>query len=206
MTSIVFVLLIIHFSGTSQKNIVLAGLGINFIFSSLNTLLQYFSSPEAVYQVMFWTSGSLSLGTKETIMTILFVLVFSSIAIIPIKHDLGLIGFGKKQALSLGVNVTRVRVQVLIIAAFLASITVSIIGSIGFIGLIAPQISRLLHIENPEQLIPLSVSLGSCLLVLSDIASRTLNPPVILPLGAITSIIGVPFFLILIFLRGKSDD
>lgn len=184
--------------------IVLAGMGMNFLFSSLTTLLHYFSAPEAVYRALFWTSGSLSLSSWPTIafMGVIFIIFF--LLSTGLLYDLSLVIEGESSAAMVGVDVRRTRLSALLFAAIMAASTVSFVGVIGFIGLVAPHLCRMLGMGDPRGLIPLSAITGALLLVLADIAATRLAAPVILPIGAVTSLLGVLFLSLLILFNRKS--
>ncbi len=179
--------------GASPLIIVLAGMGINFLFSSLTTLLQYFSTPEAVYRAIFWTSGSLSIASWDAVAAIAAVLGLSLTVVAPMLYDLSLVVEGEKNASVVGVDVRKVRLSGMLIASILAATTVSFVGVIGFIGLVAPHICRIFGMDDPRGLVPLSAVFGATLLVLADIAATRIAAPVILPIGAVTSLLGVAF-------------
>jgi iron complex transport system permease protein len=179
--------------GASPLLIVLAGMGINFLFSSLTTLLHYFSTPEAVYRALFWTSGSLSISSWDSVLTLFIVLSISLIVVWPLLYDLSLVVEGDAWAMVVGVDVYKVRLSGLLIASVLAAVTVSFVGVIGFIGLVAPHLCRLAGMEDPRGLIPLSAITGGTLLILADLAATRLAAPIVLPVGAVTSLLGVAF-------------
>ena len=189
--------------GSSPLIIILAGMGINFLFSSLTTLIHYFATPEAVYRAIFWTAGSLSNASWNIIGILFLVLTSSLIMIYPILYDLSLVTTGDKNALIVGVDVRKIRLVGLILASLLAASSISFIGVIGFVGLVSPHFCRLVGMEDPRGLIPLSGVTGGILLVLSDIVATRIAAPIILPIGAITSVIGVIFLFGLVVVRGR---
>lgn len=189
--------------GSSPILIILAGMGVNFLFSSLTTLLHYFASPEAVYRAIFWTAGSLSNASWRVVSIESGVFCLSFVLLLPLLYDLSLVATGDRNAIVVGVDVRRVRLSGLILASFLAASAVSFVGVIGFIGLVAPHLCRLIGVEDVRGLVPLSAITGGILLVLSDIAATRIAAPIILPIGAITSLLGVVFLLALVILRGR---
>lgn len=188
-------------SGINKRNIILIGLALNFFFNAANTFLQYFSTPDAVYQITFWTTGSLTTATLKDSLVLAGILVCSIVVSILFAKDLGLIQQGERTAVMYGVNVNFERILFLLICSLLASSTVSIVGIIGFIGLVAPHISRLLKLESPKLLLLSSMLIGSALLVIADIFSKTILHPTILPISAITSLFGIPLLIFLLFFR-----
>lgn len=201
LISVFLLVLLSSLSGISKRNIILIGLAINFFFNAANTFLQYFSRPDAVYQITFWTTGSLTNATLKDSLGLAIILTCSLLISILFSKDLGLIQQGERNAVMYGVNVNFERVLFLIICSLLASTTVSVVGIIGFIGLIAPHISRLLKLDSPKLLILSSTLIGSSLLVIADIVSKTVLHPTILPISAITSLFGIPLLIFLLLFR-----
>ena len=188
-------------SGINKRNLILIGLALNFFFNAANTFLQYFSTPDAVYQITFWTTGSLTTATLKDSLVLAGILVCSIVVSILFSKDLGLIQQGERTAVMYGVNVNFERILFLFICSLLASSTVSVVGIIGFIGLVAPHISRLLKLESPKLLLLSTMLIGSALLVIADIFSKTILHPTILPISAITSLFGIPLLIFLLFFR-----
>lgn len=205
ITSIVLLMLIITFSGVSQRNIILVGLAVNFFFNAANTFLQYYATPDAVYQITFWTTGALTTAVLKHSAILFSVLTISLIISLLFSKDLGIIQQGERNAVMHGVNVSFERVLFLILCSLLASITVSIVGIIGFIGLVAPHISRLLGLESPKLLIISSMLAGALLLISADIISKTVLNPIILPISAVTSLFGIPLLLFLLIAKRKNQ-
>lgn len=116
-------------------------------------------------------------------------------------RKLNVILLGGEEARQLGVNVSRLRISLLISLSLLTALTVAFNGIIGFIGLVSPHIARLAVGEDPRLLLPLSMLTGAWLLLAADIVARILIAPAELPVGAITSLIGIPFFLHLLIRR-----
>ncbi len=205
LVSILLLLVIMKFSGVSQRNIILIGLAVNFFFNAANTFLQYFATPDAIYRITFWTAGSLTTAELKHSGILFSILVVSLLISLLFSKDLGIIQQGERNAVMHGVNVTFERVLFLLICSLLASSCVSIVGIIGFVGLVAPHISRLMGLESPKELV-LSASLsGALLLVIADILSKTIIHPTILPISAVTSIFGIPLLLFLLIVNGKKQ-
>lgn len=203
MAASLIVLYLSSAMGGSPLIIVLIGMGINYLFSSMTTLLHYFSSPEAVYRALFWTTGSLSSASWNSVVISGVVLILSMLTMQPFLYDLSIAIEGDKHASVVGVDVKQVRLVGLIVSALVSSVAVSLVGVIGFIGLMAPHIARAFGMGDPRGLVPLSAVIGASILVLADIAAMRIIAPVILPIGAVTSILGVAFFFALILSRRK---
>ena len=201
LLSILLLLIVSYLSGINKRSIILVGLALNFFFNAANTILQYFSSPDAVYQITFWTTGSLTIATiKDSL--ILFCILFCSLIIaLLFSKDLAIIQQGERNALMYGVNVDFERILFLFICSLLASSTVAIVGIIGFVGLIAPHIARLLDLKSPRNLLMASTLIGSFLLIVADIISKSIIHPTILPISAVTSLFGIPILLVLLFAK-----
>jgi iron complex transport system permease protein len=187
----------------SPETMILTGIGLSFLFSALTILLEYFSSPEAVYNLQFWIHGSLGKATWEKIGIISIIQILA----IPILYwkalNLDIMAYGEDQATSLGINVKNTRILSAGLVSIIAASIVCFTGVIGFIGLVSPHIIRIFLGNNSRKLIIFSGITGAALLLFSDIVSSLLAPPLILPIGAITSLIGAPFFLYLIQKRRR---
>ena len=128
LISVFLLVTISSLSGISKRNIILIGLALNFFFNAANTFLQYFSTPDAVYQITFWTTGSLTNATLKDSLVLAIILSCSLFIAILFSKDLGLIQQGERNAVMYGVNVNFERVLFLVICSLLASCTVSIVG------------------------------------------------------------------------------
>ncbi len=202
--SLLMLYMILIRSKSNRSSIVLGGIAINFLFSSLTSILKYFASAEVNYQYEFWTMGSLSAANMQNSFFILFVTIFAFIVMFPFLNDSGRILNNEKDAVLLGVPVKFIRLFYLTVSSILTAIVVSTIGIIGFVGLVAPHISRLLKFSKPRQLVPLSMLIGALVLLVADFISRKILQPQILPIGAISSLFGIPFFIFLIFRNKKN--
>lgn len=184
---------------TSTTRLVLTGMAISTIFSALTNLLIYSAkNSNQAKNALFWTVGSLG-GAKWDVLLIPFiVLVIVMIIAFIMSKSLDILLLGGDSAIILGINVKLVKSIILILATLLTSTLVAITGAIGFIGLVVPHICRTIAGSNHKKLIVLSSLIGSIFLIISDVLSRGLFPPVEIPIGIITSLIGGPFFLYLI--------
>lgn len=164
------------------------GAVINFILSS---------SPEKPLRgMLFWLMGDL--GHSEPGVASLALLLLAVIVTLALARQLNLLTQGELQAAALGVSVKPLRISLFLIASLLTAVAVTQAGSIGFIGLIVPHIIRLITGSDHRLLLPASVLLGGSLLLISDTLARTLLAPQQLPVGVITAMVGVPFFLYLL--------
>lgn len=187
-----------RFKMATSETMILAGIAMTYIFSALTTLLMYLAEPEAVKAAYFWTVGDLGRASWDNLLLVSVVLACCIFPLMWKSWDVNAMGAGDETAKSLGVNVERSRILILVISSFITASIVSFTGAIGFICLVAPHISRMIIGGDNRFLIPASGLFGAALLLASDAIGRTIIAPIILPVGLITSGIGGPLFLYLI--------
>ena len=192
-----------RFRQVSPEGIVLAGVAISSMFTGATTLIQYFANEVQLSTLVFWTFGDLGstgwqdVGSMGAIVVLLGVYCFLH------RWDYNALLGGEETAISLGLNVKRLILVNMVLCCLCSSVIVSYVGLISFIGLVAPHIVRMVVGNNHVYLIPGSILGGATLLLLGDLLARTVISPVILPIGAITSFLGGPLFLYLLFKGGK---
>lgn len=187
----------------NSQTIILAGIALLFLFQSLLSLLQFVSSPELNQQIVFWLFGSLMRTTWDSL-TITFVITLGcSVLLYRDAWKLTCLRLGEARARSLGVNINALRIKTLVLVALMTATAISFVGIIGFIGLVAPHIGRMLIGEDQRFLIPLSALCGAAMLSMSSVISKSIVPGALFPIGIVTAIIGVPFFIWLILGRGR---
>ena len=181
------------------ETVVLLGIALVFAFNALVALVQFLSSQEALQQLVFWSMGSLSRATWNHVgvlaVVLAIVLPFSLMA----AGRLTSLRLGEDRARSFGVDVGRLRFLTLLRVSLLAATSVAFAGTIGFIGLVGPHMARLLLGEDHRFFLPASVLCGALIMSLASVASKTLVPGALMPVGIVTAIVGVPVFLFLIF-------
>jgi iron complex transport system permease protein len=192
-----------RYKRATPETMILAGIAILYIFNAATILLQYFAEPEAVKAVVFWMIGSLGKASWNDLLPISIVLACSVPLLMWKSWDVNVMGAGDETAKSLGVNVERTRIFVLMIATLLTAAIVCFVGTIGFIGLVAPHMCRMVIGGDTRFLIPASGLFGGALLLGADTVARTIIAPVILPVGVITAFMGGPLFLYLIMRRKR---
>jgi iron complex transport system permease protein len=178
--------------------LLLAGIGIGFLFSALVMLILGVSTHEGLRRAMLWMFGELSMSDWDNIpYGIFFILVGLSIALARVKA-LNALMLGDELAWSLGYNPSRERLVLFISVCLMVAASVSLGGTIGFVGLLMPHIVRMTAGADNAFLIPLSSIAGGALLCFADLLGRTLFSPTELPAGIITALLGAPYFLYLL--------
>ncbi|MEA1797080.1 MULTISPECIES: FecCD family ABC transporter permease [Rhodococcus] len=200
--SFALVLLLAHAAGGTPDRVILAGVAATQLFSALTSFIVITSAdPEQTRGVMFWLLGSL--GGADWLDVGLCAAVVTVGLLICLTHSRALdaFAFGEDAASSLGVNVWRVRVTLLLATALMTAVIVSVAGAIGFVGLVLPHAARALVGSNHRRLLPASALIGSIFLVWVDAVARTAIAPQELPAGVVTALVGVPAFAVILWRR-----
>ena len=184
--------------------LLLAGIAVNAFAGVGIGILTYISSDSELRGLTFWTMGSFGGATISMIAPALFFILISFIWIFRESRKLDILQLGESEAYRLGIDIKKLRFSVIVSSAIIVGISVSLSGMIGFVGLVVPHLSRILGGVNHSFLLPSSALIGAILMVLADLLARTMIKPAELPVGLITSAIGSPFFLWLIFRIRKS--
>lgn len=201
LVSMAAALFIHHLSrkrGITTEMIVLLGTTLVFTFTALLEALQYVAPDQALSAVVFWTMGSLSRSNWPKLGIMSGVLVLVSLAFARQAWALTALRLGEARATSLGVPVARLRLRGILLASLLASVCVSFVGTIGFVGLVGPHIARMLVGEDQRFLLPASALCGALMLSAASVLSKSLVAGQTLPIGIVTSLVGVPLFFTLI--------
>ncbi|WP_370280456.1 iron chelate uptake ABC transporter family permease subunit [Pontibacterium sp.] len=197
---LVSLLILLWLAGDSKLNptrLVLVGIALSFWFGALVDWLLS-SQPQQINAALVWLTGSLwGRGWSHVWILLPWLLVLLPAAF-TLSLKLDLLALGDESAQCLGTDVKRVRLLALILAVTLAAVSVAVCGAISFIGLVAPHLARLLVGGRHLLLMPTAALLGAALLLLADITARTLTPPIELPAGVLTAIIGAPYFIFLL--------
>ncbi len=202
MFSTMVVLGLSRFKKIAPQTMILSGVALSSLFSGGTTLLQYFADDVKVAAVVFWTFGSLGSTSWREIVIMSIVVAGALVFFMFNRWNYNALQSGENTAKGLGVNTDRLMVSSMVVCSLTASVIVSYIGIINFIGLIAPHLMRRIVGSDYRYLLPASALMGSVLLLLSDTVARLVVQPVILPIGAITSFLGAPLFLYFIFKGG----
>ena len=178
----------------NSEMLVLVGIALLFIFQSLLSLVQFISAPEVSQQILFWLFGSLN---KATWQSLIIIIVVTTICVALLSKELWkltALRLGEDRAASLGINLQVLRIKVLVLVAMMTATAISFVGVIGFIGLVAPHVARMLLGEDQRFFLPGAMLVGAAFLSLSSVLSKVIIPGALFPVGIVTSFIGVPFF------------
>lgn len=181
--------------------LVLCGMTVNTLFQAFVSIIKYLADTETqLPEMTYWLMGSLA---KVGYNDLLFFVITFAIGLIPImalRWKLNLLSFGEDEAKAMGINVSSVRIVSIICATLLTAAVVSIAGTIGWVGLMIPHLVRFLTGPNNKTLIPLSLFTGALFMLVVDDTCRALLAYEI-PLGVLTSLLGAPFFIFILFKR-----
>jgi len=203
--SVLFVFVLSRLRGVSAVTVILSGIAVMYLFSALTSLLQFLATSDQLSGIVFWLLGSLAVSTWEKALVVLGVLVVTTPVILRFSWDLNALAAGEQSARTMGTNVRLVVNLSMLLSALIASAVVCFNGVIGFVGLVGPHIARLLIGGDHRFLLPASGILGAVILLACDIAARTLFSPSEIPLGIVTSLVGVPFFVFILLTRRKEQ-
>lgn len=199
MVSSVVVLLFSRMGLATPESIILVGVALSALWAGASTIMQYFSDDINLTKVIFWQFGDLGRATWSQIGFMAVVGSLCSVYFFLNRWNYNALQNGGHVAGGLGVDVERTRMVGVFVASLMAATMVSFIGLINFIGLIAPHIARRFVGNDYRFLLPASLALGSTIMLASDLVARMIISPVILPIGAITSFLGAPLLLLLLY-------
>lgn len=186
----------------STNTIILIGVIFTMFTNSIISFIVTFAGPK-VKSIMFWTMGSLAGSSYANALTLLFALMVFGTIIILCSRELNAFAIGEENARHVGVNVKRVKLMVLISVSALIGVCVSIGGTIGFVGLVIPHMTRMLTGPNHKRLLPASLFSGAIFLMLADLLGRVIISPLQLPIGVVTSFIGSIAFVYIFYSTRK---
>ncbi|MDR5674494.1 ABC-type Fe3+-siderophore transport system, permease component [Halalkaliarchaeum sp. AArc-CO] len=197
MTATVAILLLVTYREATPETLILTGVAIGSLFNAGLALIQYFATDTEVAEIVYWTFGDVSRAAWDEIgfMFAIFVLGLGYFVYNGWNYDV--LDAGTETALTLGVNVESLRIRGMAIASLVTAVMISFVGIIGFVGLVAPHIVRMVIGGTERYLLPASALVGAALLVAADTFARTIVAPIVLPVGIVTSFLGAPLFLYL---------
>ena len=196
--------------GFSTPVMLLAGVIINFFFSSLVMFIQYLSKSSDSLRIMHWLMGSLTGLEIPRLPELAFIVLAGGLIIWRLSPEIDLLTAGEELAASRGVRVKRTKLTLFFVASIIVGAVVSVTGPIGFVGMMIPHCCRLwlgpaigcAH----RMLLPAVFFAGGCFLTLCDLLARVVLSPAELPIGIITALLGAPFFLWILFRSGQNNS
>lgn len=184
-----------HGGRTEVVTLLLTGIAVNAVAGAGTGLLTTMATDAQLRSIVFWTLGSVGGATWPAVLAVLPFVGFGALLMPRWGRELNLMVLGESEAYHLGVSTERVRLALIALAALITGAAVSVAGIVGFVGLVVPHLIRLAAGPDHRTLLPASVLGGATLLLLADLAARTLVVPAELPLGVVTALAGGPFFL-----------
>ena len=188
----------------SPNVVVLAGIAIGSVWTAATTILQFYATDVGLSAAVVWSFGDLGRATYRTDMIMLAVVLVGTVYFMLMAWKYNALLSGEATAKTMGVNVSALRFVSLLLSSVITAACVSFLGVIGFVGVICPHIAKKLFGQDHRVTLPVSCLMGSALLLLADTLSRSLGNGSALPVGAITSLLGAPFFIAIIFRRKEN--
>lgn len=206
LLGLAIILLIIRMKQASVETIILSGVIINSLFGAGIAVMQYVANNVQLASIVFWNFGDLGRSDWPKLLFLTLTLLPALVYFLLKRWDYKVLGCGDDYACSMGVRPQRIRMVGLIITSLITAVAVSFFGVIAFVGLVVPHIVRKCIGDNEEFLITGSAVFGGMFLLLCDTVARTVISPVILPVGILTSFLGVPLFLVLLTRKKRMDN
>ncbi|GAA5164334.1 iron ABC transporter permease [Viridibacterium curvum] len=182
----------------SIAGLLLTGIALNAIATAVIGLCTYLANDEQLRSLSFWTLGSLASASWSLVLVLAGVLAFSMLAVRRLTRAMNALALGETAAAHVGIEVSRLRTQIILLVALTAGFAIAWTGIIGFIGLVAPHFVRSWVGPDQRRVVPLSMLLGGLLLIIADTVARTVAIPAEIPVGVFTALLGAPFFLIIL--------
>ena len=202
--SILLILGLCSVRSFSPNVVVLSGMAIGSVWTAATTILQFYATDVGLSAAVIWNFGDLGRATYRTDCIMLAVVTVGMIYFMLMSWKFNALLSGEATAKTMGVNVEILRFTAMLLASIITAVCVSFLGIIGFVGIICPHVTKKLLGQDHRVTIPVSCMSGSLLLLLADTLSRSMGGGSALPVGAITSLLGAPFFLTIIFSRKEN--
>ncbi|PZG21047.1 ABC transporter permease [Nonomuraea aridisoli] len=179
----------------SPMRMILAGVALGTLLSAVTSYLTISTDAQNVVSVLFFLLGSVSAASMPSLIGPAVALVVAGVIAALLARSLNALLTGDESAVSLGVNASRLRGLLLVVASLLTGTVVSVAGGIGFVGLVIPHIARIAVGADHRRMLPVTVLGGAVFLMIADLLARTVAAPTEIPLGILTAFVGAPFFL-----------
>lgn len=194
-----------RYIGLNPSSIVLVGISLNYLFSAMTATIEFFAKEHKLEAVVQWTFGSFNRATWDSVLITFIVITLGLSILIIYSLKLNVMATNSDEmAKSLGININKARIVCGMTAILLTATIISFTGVIGFVGLIAPHIARLIIGDNHLYYLPFASVLGGILLLFSDMIGKFILYPVNIPVGIVISFLGVPLFIHLILMKRRS--
>ena len=204
--SVLLILALCRVRAYSPNVVVLAGIAIGAVWTAATTVLQFYATDVGLSAAVIWNFGDLGRASYETDAIMFAVVALGAVSFSALGWRYNALLSGDTAARSMGVNVDALRFGSLLLSSVITAVCVSFLGVIGFVGIICPHITKRLLGQDHRFSIPVSALLGSLLLLCADTLSRSLGGGSALPVGAVTSLLGAPFFVWIIFARKEHGE
>ena len=185
----------------SPNVVVLAGIAVGAVWTAATTILQFYATDVGLSAAVIWNFGDLGRASYRTDLIMLIVVLIGLVYFMTVSWRYNALLSGEATAKTMGIHVERLRFMSLLLASLITAVCVSFLGTIGFVGIICPHVTKKILGQDHRVSIPAACLSGSLLLLLADTLSRCLGSGSALPVGAITSLLGAPFFIAIIFSR-----
>lgn len=206
LIAMVLVFTISRLRGMTTETVILAGVAIGYLFSAMLAVIQFTApSADAVRAVVFWLMGGLYDATWTDILIILPIVVVTVLLMIQQSWNINVMSMGQDVSTSLGINPRRVLAINMVLETLATASIIAFVGVIGFVDLISPHIARMLVGNDHRFLIPCASLIGAFMLLCSDTVARMIINPSELPVGIVTSLLGVPFFIYMLVSRKRQS-
>ncbi len=184
-----------------RHGVVLLGIALVFGFNALLALIQLLSDAAALQSLLYWMMGSLGGSTWQDVALLAVMLTLTLTISLRQAWPLTALRFGEERASSFGIDTRRVRRWALLRVSVLASVTVALVGVIGFVGLVAPHIARRLWGEDHRWYLPASACTGAIIMLGASVCAKALSSTLDIPVGIVTTLVGIPFFIVVLSRR-----
>ena len=202
VAAVVAVMAVAGRSASQTVSILLSGVIVSALFQALLSLVEFFANPYALQSLIFWLMGGLGLATWGDLAVTLPLIVVGVTVLILLRWRLNVLSLGDDEARALGVNVGREKVLVIVLATLTTAAATAVTGVISWVGLIVPHLVRMAVGPDNRKVIPLSAAFGASLLLVADDIARSAASFEI-PIGILTSVVGIPFFIVLLRRSGR---
>ena len=204
--SILLILGLSKLRAMNKSTVVLAGIAMGTMWTALTSLMQFYATDVSLSAAVIWSFGDLSRATYNIDLIIAIVVVLSSVMFGIFSNKYNAVLSGDDMAKSVGIRLESFRFISLLVASLITAICIANLGIIGFVGIVCPHIAKRIFGHDHKLTIPGSILIGAILLLLSDTLARTIGNGTAIPVGIITSLVGAPFFIYIIFRKKRGGE